>query len=129
MRSDSRLIAFVPTTDPDRAREFYEGKLGLKFLADDGFALLFDSNGTRLRVARVRDFTPGPGTALGWEVRDMDGALEDLARGGVSVERIPFLPQDDRGVCTFPNGDQVAWFKDPDGNTLSVARMASPAPG
>lgn len=126
MRSDSRLTAFVAMTDPERAREFYEGKLGLKFLGDDGFALLFDSNGTRLRVATVRDFTPVPATALGWEVRDLDGSLEDLARNGVSIERFPFLPQDDRGVCTFPNGDQVVWFKDPDGNTLSVARMATP---
>ncbi|MFN2385094.1 MAG: VOC family protein [Thermoanaerobaculia bacterium] len=59
---------------------------------------------------------------------DLDGALEDLARNGVSIERFPFLPQDDRGVCRFPNGDQVAWVKDPDGNTLSVARMTSQAP-
>lgn len=125
MRSDSRLTAFVATTDPDRAREFYAAKLGLKFLGDDGFALLFDSNGSRLRVAKVQAFTPAPFTVLGWEVSDMDAALEDLAGNGVSIERFPFLPQDDRGVCTFPNGDQVAWFKDPDGNTLSVARKAS----
>ena len=124
MRGDSRLTAFVATTDPDRARDFYEGKLGLKFLADDGFALLFDSNGTRLRVAKARAFTPAPFTVLGWEVSDMDAVLEDLSRNGVAMERFPFLPQDDRGVCTFPNGDQVAWFKDPDGNTLSLAQMA-----
>lgn len=127
MLGNSKLTAFVATTKPDAARMFYETKLGLKFLRDDGFALVFDANGTTLRVAKVQKFTPAPFTVLGWQVDSMDDALAGLARNDITVERYPFLEHDRRGVVTFGTGDQVAWFRDPDGNTLSVAEMSGKA--
>lgn len=129
MLDKGTLVAFVPTTDANRAREFYEKRLGLTFLRDDGFALLFDANGTRLRIARVGALTPHPFTALGWEVTDIEETLQGLSRAGITPERYAFLSPDAHGVCTFENGDRVAWFKDPDGNTLSIAQMAREAGG
>jgi catechol 2,3-dioxygenase-like lactoylglutathione lyase family enzyme len=124
MLGNSKLTAFVATTNPESARIFYESKLGLKFLHDDGFALVFDANGTPLRIAKVPKFSPAPFTVLGWRVDNMDEALAGMARHNIAVERYPFLDHDLRGVVTFGEGDQVAWFKDPDGNTLSIAEMA-----
>jgi catechol 2,3-dioxygenase-like lactoylglutathione lyase family enzyme len=118
------LVAFVPMTDAASAREFYEKRLGLTFLRDDGFALLFDANGTRLRIARVgASLAPHPFTALGWEVTDIAETVRRLAEEGIALERYAFRSPDPTGVCTFPNGDRVAWFKDPDGNILSLAQM------
>ena len=119
----SRMVGFVTTAAPERARRFYERTLGFTFLGDDGFALAFDANGTLLRVAKAQAFVPSPATVLGWEVGDLAEAVRDLAGRGVVFEQfnLPFLKQDALGIWTAPNGDQVAWFKDPDGNTLSVS--------
>ena len=119
----TRMVGFVQTTQPARAREFYGDTLGFAFLGDDGFALSFDANGTRLRVAKAKAFTPSGATVLGWEVADIAAAVRELAGRGVTFEQfnLPFLAQDALGIWTAPNGDQVAWFKDPDGNTLSVS--------
>jgi len=123
MLNQAKLSAFLPTTDAGRSRNFFEHGLGLRFLQDDGFALLFDANGTSLRISRVPPgFVPAPFTVLGWEVIDMDATLKGLAKSGIEPLRYPFLTQDGRGVCTFETGDQVAWFHDPDGNTLSIAQ-------
>jgi hypothetical protein len=97
----------------------------LKFLRDDGFALVFDMNGVMLRVAKTKSFTPAPGTVLGWEATDIGAAMNKLERQGLAFERYPNMGQDERGVCTFPNGDKVAWFKDPDGNVLSLSHHAA----
>ncbi len=125
MLDTSRIVAFVATTKPDDARDFYERRLGLTLVHDDRYALVFDANGTTLRVAKVPSFTPAPFTVLGWQVADLAEALAGLTRGGIVAERYSFLPQDDRGVCTFEDGTQVVWFKDPDGNTLSIAQAPS----
>ena len=118
----TRMVGFVQTTQPGRAREFYGDTLGFAFLGDDGFALAFDANGTSLRVAKAKAFAPSPATVLGWEV-DIAQAVRDLTGRGVTFEQfnLPFLKQDPLGIWTAPNGDQVAWFKDPDGNTLSIS--------
>ena len=115
------IIAFVPTTHPVQAREFYEQTLGLRFVSDDGFALVFDANGVMVRVVRVQEFTPAPYTVLGWNVKDIEDLVRSLAQRGVQFERYGFFKQDDLGIWTAPSGDKVAWFKDPDGNTLSVS--------
>ncbi|MEO5824052.1 MAG: VOC family protein [Vicinamibacteraceae bacterium] len=119
----TRMVGFVTTTSPERAKAFYGERLGFRFLGDDGFALSFDANGTLLRVAKAPSFTPGQATVLGWEVTDIVAAVHELAARGVPVEQFnqPFLAQDALGIWTAPNGDRVAWFKDPDGNTLSVS--------
>jgi catechol 2,3-dioxygenase-like lactoylglutathione lyase family enzyme len=115
-------IAFVATTDPARARAFYERTLGLAFVADEGFALVFDLAGTMLRVTRVDRLRPHPFTVLGWRVDDAAAAAGGLAAAGVTFERFPGLDQDDLGIWTAPSGARIAWFRDPDGNLLSVTQ-------
>ena len=121
------VIAFVATRDADRAREFYEGVLDLRLVADEPFALVFDAHGRTLRVQKVQELAPAPYTVLGWLVPDIAAAVRQLSARGVAFARYPGLPQDDLGVCTFPGGDRVAWFKDPDGNTLSLTEGGTPA--
>jgi hypothetical protein len=82
-------------------------------------------NGVMLRIAKVNDFTPAQGTALGWESRDIRADVERLKEKGVAFEIYPNMGQDELGVATFPGGDRVAWFKDPDGNTLSLSQHAT----
>jgi catechol 2,3-dioxygenase-like lactoylglutathione lyase family enzyme len=115
------IVAFVPTKDTERARAFYEGVLGLRFVKDDGFALVLDANGIMVRVAKAQ-FTPAPFTILGWQVSDIKKVVTGLQGKGVQFERFGFFEQDELGVWTAPTGDKVAWFKDPDGNVLSVSQ-------
>src|SRR5262245_17589141 len=121
MLDNSPICAFVATKNAEKAKAFYRDVLGLKFVSDDQFALVFHAGGIMLRVSRVHEFSPAPYTVLGWNVADIAAAMKDLGNRGVIFEKYPGLPQDDAGVCTFPGGAKVAWFKDPDGNTLSLA--------
>jgi catechol 2,3-dioxygenase-like lactoylglutathione lyase family enzyme len=117
------IVAFVPTRDQARAKAFYEGALGLRFVKDDGFALVLDANGIMVRVTKVPgEFKPAQFTILGWQVSDIEKMVSALERRGVHFERFGFFEQDKLGIWTAPNGDKVAWFKDPDGNTLSVSQ-------
>jgi catechol 2,3-dioxygenase-like lactoylglutathione lyase family enzyme len=122
MLSSQKLMAFVATRDPARAKEFYANVLGLRFLSDDGFALVFDANGTTIRIATVRELSPVPYTVLGWEVDDIENAVKELVAAGVTFERYGIFPQDELGIWSAPGGARVAWFKDPDGNTLSLSQ-------
>lgn len=122
MLGTTNIMAFVPTTDFDKARAFYEGVLGLKFLTNDGFAMVLDANGIMLRIAKAPDFKPLPFTILGWQVSEIESTVAAMHARGVQFERYGFLPQDEAGIWTAPSGDRVAWFKDPDGNTLSVSQ-------
>jgi catechol 2,3-dioxygenase-like lactoylglutathione lyase family enzyme len=116
------MVGFVTTTQPDAAREFYGKTLGFRLLNDDPFALAFSTNGGMLRVGKAQTFNPAPGTILGWEVADIQAAVRALAQRGIAFEQYPKMKQDEQGVCTFPNGDMVAWFKDPEGNVLSLSQ-------
>jgi catechol 2,3-dioxygenase-like lactoylglutathione lyase family enzyme len=118
----TRLVAFIATTEATRARAFYEGTLGLT-VSDEDYALVADVNGTMLRIQKVERMTPAPYTALGWEVVDIAATVADLAARGVVFERYGFLEQDAAGIWTAPSGAMVAWFKDPDGNVLSLTEM------
>jgi catechol 2,3-dioxygenase-like lactoylglutathione lyase family enzyme len=122
MLENQRVMAFVATRDGVRARAFYEGTLGLKVVSDDDFALALEAHGTQLRVQKVGSFTPQPFTALGWEVSNIDAVVESLRKRGVTFETYEGLEQDVRGVWRAPSGARVAWFKDPDGNTLSLTQ-------
>jgi catechol 2,3-dioxygenase-like lactoylglutathione lyase family enzyme len=122
MLESSRLVAFVATAQPSLARAFYEGVLGLRLVTDDHFALVFDANGTTLRIAKVDEMTPAPSTVLGWSVADIAMTVEALTRAGVAFERFESLSQDEVGIWVSPGGARVAWFKDPDGNLLSVTQ-------
>jgi len=115
-------VSFVATSRAEAARDFYANKLGFCFAGEDRFALLFRMpDGGKLRVQKVEQFEPQTFTVLGWEVEDISEAVQALAAKGVEFVRVPNLPQDGDGVWSAPDGTRVAWFKDPDGNTLSLA--------
>ncbi|HVC46387.1 MAG TPA: VOC family protein [Terracidiphilus sp.] len=123
----SRLMAFVPTTQPERAKSFFEETLGLRLVSDERpFALVFDANGTMLRVTVVKEHTPAPFTVLGWQVVAIEAVVERLAAAGVDCIRYPGMNDGDpHGIWNSPGGAQVAWFHDPDGNVLSVTEFPS----
>ena len=125
MLTDQSIIAYVATTDPERSRVFYASTLGLRLVDETPYALVFDANGTMLRVTRVAAATPPAYTVLGWKVRDLVGEVTDLVGRGVRFERFAGLTQDERGIWTTDDGDRIAWFKDPDGNLLSLSEIAS----
>ncbi len=120
MLMQSKLVAFAATSNPDRAKAFYRDSLGLTLLEDTPFALVFDANGTTLRIQKVQAVQAQGYTSLGWAVVDINAVLQALVGRGVVFERFAGLPQDDAGVWRAPSGAQVAWFKDPDGNLLSI---------
>ncbi|TCO65644.1 putative enzyme related to lactoylglutathione lyase [Actinocrispum wychmicini] len=114
-------IAFAASTDLARSREFYEGALWLTVLAVTPFALVLPG----IRVTKVDSFTPQPFTVLGWRVDDIDSTIRTLTERGVKFTRYDGMGQDDLGVWTTPDGSKVAWFTDPDGNTLSLTQFAA----
>ncbi|MGA8620398.1 MAG: VOC family protein [Candidatus Sulfotelmatobacter sp.] len=123
MLGSINIVAFVPTTDAEKAKAFYEDVLGLRFVKDDGFALVLDANGIMVRVSKVQpDFTPAQFTILGWQVTEIETVVRGLQGKGVHFERFGFFKQDELGIWTAPTGEKVAWFKDPDGNILSVSQ-------
>lgn len=117
-------IAFLTTADPENAREFYASTLGLEFIADEPFALVFRLGAFKLRVQKVDAFAPATHTVFGWEVEDMAAAINALRDNGVVFERFAQIEQDDDGVWSSPSGARIAWFKDPDGNLLSLTQAA-----
>jgi catechol 2,3-dioxygenase-like lactoylglutathione lyase family enzyme len=123
MLGNQKLVAFVPASNADEARAFYRDKLGLRMLSEDTFALVFDTKGIHLRVTLVGKFNPQPFTVLGWAVNDAAAAARTLAGAGVFGERFPGLEQDDLGIWTAPGGAKILWFKDPDGNILSLSQL------
>ena len=125
MLGSADLIAFAPTRDPAKAREFYAHTLGLELMSEDPFALVFNAHGTTLRIANVadvKDFRPASFTILGWQVTSVSDTIGDLAKKGVRFERFPGMDQDAKGIWKSPTGARVAWFKDPDGNILSISQ-------
>jgi catechol 2,3-dioxygenase-like lactoylglutathione lyase family enzyme len=125
MLASEEVVAFVPTRDPARARDFYETKLGLDLVSEDGFALVFDANGTDIRVvnvASVENFAPAPFTVLGWHVSDIEAVVRKLNAAGVEMQRYEGMDQDTLRIWASPSGARVAWFLDPDRNVLSVSQ-------
>lgn len=123
MLGDADLVAFVPTRDLSVAKEFYEQVLGLRVVDESELAVVYDANGTRLRVARVDQVTIAPYTVLGWRVDNIAAQLAMLRRAGVTPRRYDGMQQDEDGVWMAPSGTRVAWFSDPDGNTLSLEQQ------
>lgn len=122
MISASKLIGFIPTQDAERALNFYRDTLGLRFISDDSFAIVMESNGAMIRLVRVDEFTPAPYTILGWQIDDIERTVKDLVGKGLVFQRYSFLQQSEDGIWTAPGGAKVAWFHDPDGNTLSFSQ-------
>src|SRR6266498_5887014 len=123
MLGSTELVAFVPTTDPARARAFYADTLGLQLEAESPFAIVFRVNRTMLRVTVVEQLVPQPFTVLGWDVPDIAATIRALAERGVACERFDGMEQDELGVWRAPSGARIAWFKDPGGNVLSLTQF------
>jgi catechol 2,3-dioxygenase-like lactoylglutathione lyase family enzyme len=117
-----KMVGFILTTDYDKARTFYESALGCEFVSLDQFALVVKRDGHQIRISKVADFTPLRSTVLGWEVSDIERVVDALAQRGVVFERYPFVADKERGIWSAPGGSKVAWFKDPDGNVLSISQ-------
>ena len=121
MISTARITAFVATTDLARAVGFYVDVVGLTLVGrDDPFAAVVDGLGANVRITAVHEKADAPYTVLGWEVPDLDAAVDELRGRGVSFTRFDGMDQDDHDAWTAPDGTRVAWFADPDGNTLSL---------
>ena len=121
--SRQSLIGFVATSDSDRAKKFYRDTLGLRLVSEElPFALVFDAHGTMLRVTVVKKVISAGYTVLGWQVPNIVAAAKALSHAGVQFERYPGMQQDELGIWSSPGGASVAWFKDPDGNTLSISQ-------
>ena len=119
------LVAFVPTTDPAKAKAFFGETLGLHLVSDEmPFALVFDANGTMLRVTVVKEMQAHPFTVLGWHVENIEETVEALTAKGVEFESyLGMNDADPHGIWNAPSGARVAWFKDPDGNVLSLTEL------
>jgi catechol 2,3-dioxygenase-like lactoylglutathione lyase family enzyme len=125
MLASASPIAFLPSTDLDRSRRFFADRLGLAVEDVTPFACVVRVATTMLRVTKVDELRPQPFTVFGWEVPDIHAAVADLAGAGVTCVRYDGMDQDAAGVWTTPGGDRIAWFRDPDGNTLSLTQFVS----
>ena len=123
MLGTDSIIAFVATAKPAEAMPFYRDVLGLRLVEETRFALVFAAHGTMLRVTPVPDHKPLGHTVLGWKVADIAGKVAALTAEGVAFARFPPLVQDEGGVWSSPDGNKVAWFRDPDGNLLSLTQF------
>lgn len=124
MLESADVVAFVPTRDPAKSRAFYQQTLGLKFVSEDPFALVFEANGVTIRIANVstvKSFKPAAFTILGFHVSNAETTVKQLSKKGVVFERYEGMDQDPLGIWDSPSGARIAWFKDPDGNILSIA--------
>jgi catechol 2,3-dioxygenase-like lactoylglutathione lyase family enzyme len=124
MLTVGKLVGFLTTTDYEKARAFYEGKLGFEFVSLDQFALAMRAGKNMIRITKAETFQPAQGTVLGWEVDDVRAAVLWLSSRDVVTEKYAFVPDLVLGIWNAPSGAQVAWFKDPDGNVLSISHLA-----
>lgn len=122
---DRPLIAFISVSDMSAAQSFYRQVLGLRVTEQGPYAVVLEAAGTMLRLAHVDRLEPQPFTVAGWQVHDMKASIDSLVRRGVEFIRYEGMDQDERGVWATPGRDQVAWFKDPAGNTLSLTCFAA----
>ena len=124
MLDSGKMVGLVATEDYGRARAFYEGKLGFRFVSVDQFALVMNTGQNTIRISKVPGLSPQQFTVLGWEVENIEAVVAELKVRGVVFEDYPFIEDHQSRIWTTPNGDKVAWFKDPDGNVLSVSQHA-----
>lgn len=115
-------ISFLATSDAAKSKAFFEQLLGLQLLEETDFAIVFQLGNGSLRIQKVQQVSPSPYTAMGWQVKDIGKLVGELADKGIEFERHEGLPQSDSGVWASPSGAKIAWFKDPDGNILSLTQ-------
>ena len=121
---EASFVGFVPVRDLAVAKDFYVGALGLTVTDENPFAVVIDACGTTIRLTEVPDLSPQPFTIAGWEVSNINAMVRSLELLGVVFHRYDGIDQDELGVWTTPGGDAIAWFADPDGNTLSLTMLA-----
>ncbi len=117
-------VMFLATANAERSRAFYEGVLGLEFVADEPPALVFRVGDRMLRIQKVDRVIAAPYTALGWAVENIRQTVRGLRSVGVSFQRYQGMNQDDDGIWHAPSGALIAWFQDPDGHILSLTQFA-----
>jgi catechol 2,3-dioxygenase-like lactoylglutathione lyase family enzyme len=124
MLADTRAYSGFAVDDLDRAREFYGETLGLPItVVDEGNLMTIELAGGRdTLIYQSPSFSPGSYTILNFEVDDIEAAVDELAARGVEFERYEGMEQDERGIAHF--GPDIAWFKDPAGNILSVIQAS-----
>src|SRR5262249_34683314 len=125
MLESGEMVGFIFTRDYEKARAFYERSLGFEFVSLDQYALVMNTGRNMIRIVKIQDFAPARATVLGWEGKDIEAMVVELTRAGVGFEDYPFIQDKERGIGTTPDGSKVAWFKDRDGNVLSVSQHAS----
>ena len=123
MLANGMLKAFIPTVNPQEAILFYRDLLGFELMSEDDYAMEFNANGTLLRVTIVDEFVPQPFTILGWNIENLVFTVRQFNNKNIYFEIFDFLEQDDLGIWNSPGGAKVAWFKDPDGNILSLTEL------
>ena len=118
----AKTTIFLATSNAESARNFYEEKPGFTLASDDAFALVYQMAGSELRLSKVPSFTPLPFTVLDWQVSDILAAHKTLSERGVEFTIFDGMGQDEKGIWASPDGGaRILWFKDPDGNVLSVS--------
>jgi catechol 2,3-dioxygenase-like lactoylglutathione lyase family enzyme len=128
MLDKSEAYSGFAVDDLDKAREFYGETLGLnvKVLDEENGLLQLDHAGGKSTLAYLKpDLEPGNYTILNFPVDDIDAAVDELSGKGVSFERYEGFEQDEKGVfrgLDRNEGPDIAWFKDPAGNILSVLK-------
>jgi len=113
-------ILFLATSNPSASKIFYENKIGLSFISSDPYALVFKVGEVELRIQIVNSVTAAPYTSLGWSVNNLEKTIKRLSSNGVDFESYEHLEQDIHKIWHSPSGAKIAWFKDPDNNTLSL---------
>ena len=121
MLANMNMVGFLLTKDYEKARAFYEGTLGFEFVSLDQFALVIQAGKSMIRIVKVPTFTALQSTVLGWQVDNIEAIVDWLVKRGVVFDKYPFVQDKERGIWTAPGGSKIAWFKDPDGNVLSVS--------
>lgn len=124
MLASATVTALVGAVKPEIAKAFYQDVLGLKFVSEDTYAMVFEGKNARVRVSRVPAVAPAQYAVLAFDVADIEKTVDGLTAKGVIFARYPFFVQDAQGVWTAPDGTKVAWFHDPDLNLLSVVQHA-----
>ena len=120
--ASSHISGFAPTADSKKARQFYEGTLGLTFEHEDEYVIVFRTDHAMIVMHKLKELQPAHYTVMGWEVADIKKTVSGLTDSGVVFEKYKWMQQDDLGIWKTPADGSVAWFKDPDGNILSVSQ-------
>lgn len=123
MLANAKLQSLILTSRIEEAGAFYRDVLGLPLQGTADGAWVFHVGGGALRVAPVPSTKPSEHTVLGFSVPDVDKVIASLTSRGVLFERFDGFAHEENGTVMTPDGARVAWFRDPDGNILSVVEF------